>query len=338
MVMRMLSPWKNPRSDNFWFRRRVPTHLVAFMGRREIKFSLGTSDPKLAQIRCLEENVKLERMWHERAHGPVETVLSHRQIVALAGEFYREMIAAHGDEPVSVEKWQGVIDRDKQRKEEALKQVAPVFSFPKQVFVRSAFQDEVNEFLKSRGFNLKGAKLDSFVDAYLGAKKQAAELLKRYADKDYGKDEKADRFGDPKVLADDGKVAAMEMFNLYADDAELDRKTRVTWGNKIQSLIKSVGHDDLARLTFLQVNKWKDELLVTKKRQSKKDRLARKPQENLDRKTIRNSYLAAVKATLNFANQQLKLSENVATKVSVRVTVLVRQCQRGGPAPYFEAA
>jgi hypothetical protein len=152
-------------------------------------------------------------VWLERAHGPVETVLSHRQIVALAGEFYREMIATHGDEPVSAEKWQDVIDRDKQRKEEALKRTPPLFSFPKQVFVRSAFQDEVNEFLKSRGLNLKGAKLDSFVDAYLGAKKQAAQQLQKYANKNYKEDEGADRFGDPKVLTDNGKVAAMEMFN-----------------------------------------------------------------------------------------------------------------------------
>jgi integrase len=327
--MRMLSPWKHPRSGKFWLRRRVPAHLVAYLGRREIKFSLGTSDPQLAKIRCQEENAKLERVWHERAHGPIETVLSHRQIVALAGEFYREMIATHGDEPVSAEKWQGVMDRDKQRKEEALKQVVPVFSFPKQIFVRSAFQDEVNEFLKSRGLNLKGAKLDSFVDAYLGAKEQAAELLKRYADKDYGEDEKADRFGDPKVLTNDGKVAAMEMFNLYADDAQLDRKTRVSWGNKIQSLIKSAGHDDLARLTLIQVNEWKDKLLVTKKRQSKKDRLARKAEENLDRKTIRNSYIAAVKATLNYAKQQNKISANVATEVSVRVLKKKKQREKG---------
>jgi hypothetical protein len=59
-----------------------------------------------------------------------------------------------------------------------------------------------------------------------------------------------------------------------------------------------------------QVTAWKDKLLVTKKRQSKKDRLAKKPEENLDRKTIRNSYIAAVKATLNYAKQQGKLPAN----------------------------
>ena len=87
MALRMLTPWKNPRSENLWFRRRVPADLVAFMGRREIKFSLGTSDPKLAQLLFQEENVKLKRVWHEHLNGRAYTVLSQRQIVALAGEF-----------------------------------------------------------------------------------------------------------------------------------------------------------------------------------------------------------------------------------------------------------
>ncbi len=31
------------------------------MGKKEIKLSLNTSDPKLAEIRCAEENAKLEQ-------------------------------------------------------------------------------------------------------------------------------------------------------------------------------------------------------------------------------------------------------------------------------------
>jgi hypothetical protein len=53
----MHAPWKNPRSENLWFRRRVPADLIAFMGgKREIKFSLGTADPDLAKVRFMEEN------------------------------------------------------------------------------------------------------------------------------------------------------------------------------------------------------------------------------------------------------------------------------------------
>jgi hypothetical protein len=74
MAMRMITPWKNPRSENLWFRRRVPAEVVTSMGKREIKFSLGTSDPKPAQRRCQEENVKFERMSHEHLCGKAYTM------------------------------------------------------------------------------------------------------------------------------------------------------------------------------------------------------------------------------------------------------------------------
>jgi hypothetical protein len=59
----MIERWKHPRSEFLWFRRRVPARFVALMGRREIKFSLGTKNLTEARLRCVEENLKLERMW-----------------------------------------------------------------------------------------------------------------------------------------------------------------------------------------------------------------------------------------------------------------------------------
>jgi len=44
-------------------------------------------------------------MWHERVHG--KAYASQRQIVALAGEFYREMVAAHRDNPGAPADWPG---------------------------------------------------------------------------------------------------------------------------------------------------------------------------------------------------------------------------------------
>lgn len=99
MAIRMQTPWKNPRGENLWFRRRVPTKLVAFMGKREIKFSLGTTDPDLAKIRFEEENAELERVWQDHLNGRQYAKLSQRQISALAGEFYKEMVAAHRENP-----------------------------------------------------------------------------------------------------------------------------------------------------------------------------------------------------------------------------------------------
>jgi hypothetical protein len=175
MAMRLLTPWKNPRSEKLWFRRRVPSDLVAFMGRREIKFSLGTTDTKLARIRCQEENVKLERMWHEHVHGKAYAMLSQRQIVALAGEFYREMVTAHRDNPGAPADWEAVINLDAKRK----KRLTTLQ--PRVIHYRFTFEKEMNEFLKGRDLALSGETFDAFVSAYLEAKEQAAKHLMQNA-------------------------------------------------------------------------------------------------------------------------------------------------------------
>jgi hypothetical protein len=52
--------------------------------------------------------------------------------------------------------------------------------------------------------------------AYLEAKEQAAKHLMRNAARDYSKDLLADWFPGPEVLAQDGKVGALQMFERYA--------------------------------------------------------------------------------------------------------------------------
>ncbi|MBN9004913.1 MAG: hypothetical protein J0H40_05815 [Rhizobiales bacterium] len=93
----------------------VPAHLITFMGKREIKFSLGTADPDLARIRFQGENAKLERLWHEHLNGRQHVMLSQRQISALAGEFYREMVAAHRDDPGHPLHWELVLKQDREK-------------------------------------------------------------------------------------------------------------------------------------------------------------------------------------------------------------------------------
>ena len=52
VVFRMIKPWKNPRSEVWWFRRRVPKEYLRFGMPAEIKFSLGTKDLREAEILC----------------------------------------------------------------------------------------------------------------------------------------------------------------------------------------------------------------------------------------------------------------------------------------------
>jgi hypothetical protein len=144
MGLRMIEPWTNPRSDMYWFRRRVPVNLVAFMGRRELKFSLNTRDWDEAVLRCNEENLKLERMWHEHLHGRTSTELTQIQVAALAGEFYRETIAAHRDNPGRRVDWQLSLERHEKKKK------SPIGLLSLGTHYRFAFGGEANAFLQKR--------------------------------------------------------------------------------------------------------------------------------------------------------------------------------------------
>jgi integrase len=322
MAFKMQAPWKNPRSENLWFRRRVPAKLVGFMGKREIKFSLGTADPKLARVRFQEENANLERIWHDHLNGQQYAKLSQRQISALAGEFYNEMVATHRENPGAAADWELVLRRHHERKVRR-------FPEPRRYHMRAMFAKEADVFLEKRGLRLSGETQDRFIEEFVRTKEQAAELLKRNASGDWRPDPDADRFAPSEVLVNDGQVDAMEMFDRYANEAELSPKTRATWKTKLKSLLDFVGHGDLGRLTTKNVIGWKDKLLATKKKQSKQDKQAKKPEETLNPKTVRNSYLAVAKATLNYAVQQLAVPKNVAKGVTVRVKKRKKQREKG---------
>ena len=100
MGLKMLEPWKNPRSKNYWFRRRIPKqYLGYFAGRTEVKISLGTADYDEAVLRCQEENLRLERAWRRHLVGRPPDQLSQEQISALAGVVFDEAVAAHRANP-----------------------------------------------------------------------------------------------------------------------------------------------------------------------------------------------------------------------------------------------
>lgn len=193
-----------------------------------------------------------------------------------------------------------------------------VHFMPRDVHLRFAFRTEVEEFLDRQGYKLSGPTMDGFVVAYLGAKAQAAEVLRRNAYNDYEPDPKAGRFGSPDILKNDGKVAAFEMFDAYATEAGLAAKTKRSWKSMLTVLTVFVGHDDLARLTARNMIDWKDHLL-----KEGPDGV------NLHGKTVRNGYLGSVKALLNYAVQQQRLSVNVAQLVTVRVAKKKNQREKG---------
>ena len=204
MGFRMIEPWKNPRSKFLWFRRRVPERFVALMGRREIKFSLGITDLDKAQLLCAEENVKLERMWQDHAAGrPPGRELDYRQVVALAGEFYKETVEKHRSNPGKAADWESSIARDR-----TLRQLRSFPLTPAQ-HRRFLFGEQVRAFLESKNLTLAPTTFDAFVKEYLEPKTQAESVLARNARGDFSPDRSADRFPEWTPMSDEQRLPKM---------------------------------------------------------------------------------------------------------------------------------
>jgi integrase len=203
--------------------------------------------------------------------------------------------------------------------------------------LRVRFGDEVAAFLARHDLHLVGDTYELFIKAFVQAKEDAEAALLRKAKGVYGPDPEREKFASPEVLKPNGgKVPALATFDAYAEDAGLAPKTRSSWRSKIRDLIAFVGHDDLARLTRKEVLAWKEKLQTEiiperKKKRKTKSAAADKPAEprTRDRKTIRNVYLAALRATLNFAVNREDLTTNVAKGIVVKVKKKKKQREKG---------
>jgi integrase len=106
----------------------------------------------------------------------------------------------------------------------------------------------------------------------------------------------------------------LEAFDQYAKAKGLAAGTVYEWRKFISNIIAFVGHDDGARLRTDDVLRWRNHLLETPNARG----VARNP------KTVRGTYLSALKALLGWAVQERKLPVNVADPVVVHVPKAVK--------------
>ena len=90
MVLAMSRPWPNPKTGVFWFRRRVPRDLLALVGKREEKASLGTKEVGEAKRRHAAHAALVESRWANLRSGVRQ--LNMLEVHAIAGEFYEDLI------------------------------------------------------------------------------------------------------------------------------------------------------------------------------------------------------------------------------------------------------
>lgn len=310
MVLAMNRPWKHPKSGVYYFRKAIPYDLRKLYphgknGKQpwEEKCSLDTKDAAEARVRHSQVAAEVEARWDALRRGVV--ALTQKQVVALAGEAYAELVARFSDEPHEVSIWQAVLKakaswRTKGRLEQW---IGP----------------SVDELLGRKGLRIDAVSRDRLLFAYHDAVFQAVTQLKRHAEGDYTPDPLANRFptwerpeGVP-VQTVAGSVSLRELVAGWwaeARAAHMKPSTHEGYRASIEKFIKFLGHDDAARITKDDVVAFKDARLKEINPRSGRP---------ISAKTVNDADLAGIRRVLGWGVANKRLPSNPAAGVTIKL-------------------
>jgi hypothetical protein len=126
------------------------------------------------------------------------------------------------------------------------------------------------------------------------AMRQAEEQAGKYLGGDFSPDPLAERF--PPIEEVKAAIAIVSLsivgsFDTYAGKSKLAPSTRKRWHPVFSHLVAFVGHDDVHLLTRQSLTDWRDDLAKTR-----------------SGVTVKDVYLASLKAILNWLVEEGKLS------------------------------
>jgi len=292
LVLFMSRPWRHPKTGVYWFRKAVPADLRPILGKREVKITLRTHNPNVAQQQHIKVAAEVAEQW-SRLRGQVQ--LDHIDYIALAGEYYRERVAANERNPVDIEKYKKDIWRENHWRE--LSKGSGKVSSQRNRGPHYAHSAE--SFLLGKGFILDDNQMEKFLIAFNDAISMSAEQLLKNSSGDYSEHPAAKKFPqfNPRKIGPELDLWTMwEKFS-----PRLKPSSRKRWRTVMNAVEVRFGRD-LATLNFDELIKWRDELL-----------------QRLSPKTVSEVYFASLRWLLNRCVNERKLLSNVAVGIEIEV-------------------
>jgi integrase len=265
-----------------------------------VKVSLDTKDPGEAKNRYREADMALRRFWDAARNGPQP--LSQKQIQALAGLVYVELVDQMDAEPGEAGIWEKVIQLNNRKAEQGQ--------------LQEWYAPAVDELLGKQGIIATASDCARLIEATHRAFQLAAETNLRKAEGDYSPDETRKRF--PTVDPDQKRVKQAPRpagtFDLFAlldhkfATQSLKAKTKDDYARDLAKFVASSGHRDARDVTKDDVRDWRDKLIG----------------EGLSPSKINGKCLPAISTVLTHAVKEFSLAENVASGI---------RDGRSGPTP-----
>lgn len=323
MALRMARPVRRTNSSVLYFRQRIPrdlltrvrgTTLLLPVGSEtvrlnvgpkaeDVKLSLRTRDPTEAKQLQSQVLAHLGRVWQGLRDGPKR--LTRKEIVALAGEHYRDVIQSLEAEPGEPAIWDHVL-----RLQDQAVQAGKIEQWT---------GPAVDELLAQHGLTVDDYSRDELVKEIHRTFTQIARVLRRHADGDYRADPDAVRF--PRWIKPDGnpKPSPTSLTNLvelwWAEMKLLGLapKTYESYAATFRKFAAFLETNDAGQVTPDDVIRFKDHRLAS----------------GIKPRTIKDVDLAALKSVFGWAVDNKKLKVNPAEGVKLKVPSAQKAKNRG---------
>ncbi len=308
----MSSPWKHPKTGMYWVRRRVPSHLVERLGKREEKKSLGTKDPVEAKRLYTQANAEIEARWATMDRGEVQ--LDAREAINLARPFYDGMLTEFRDQPLLQTRWDVDVGASCFR---PAGEIGALRADPLEV-QRTIMEGWCLDFAGNRlaEVGMVDTKDNrATLGAAIASALQAAALeLKRLSTVSvFAVPAAGARQWTGVSEAESPIVPSKQIFDGWAAERKPTEKTRYTYERVLKSFMDFVGTDDVKIVTQKHVADWKAAMLAA----------------GLTAKTIGAGKLSAVRAIFQWAADNSVIGDNPFAKVSISLKKKPGERKRG---------
>lgn len=283
MSLRTSSPYRHPKTGIYWFRKAVPDRLRHLVGRGIYQRSLGTKDVNEAKARFAVVSAEVAARWDALAAEPGR--LTPFRKVAVAGEYYRWLVAKHRENPGEASLWVSEVARDEAR-------MKPVFNRPSTAHL---LLKSLPRFLEDRGIPVDKADLYDLAKECAKAGVRAKRTLARHANGDYREDPDAATYPAYVPLsgakqAQPGSTGPVRLsLAAHWDDFVRERKlslgTQKRWKPLLEKLERHLARPDLATAAPVEIGEWKRLLL----------------KGGLSHKTVREGHIACAKSFYSWA-------------------------------------
>jgi integrase len=309
MGLRMATPWKHEPSGVYYFRQRIPADLVAVVGRRLEKHSLRTKNEREAIGKFRIMAAEHQARWDEMRKG--RQSLSHKQCVALSKEIYDDfLVQRETGEPIrgfiGLPLFLGACEEARNieigSKAERLQKLEGLHG------------ERVREMLSRYGYFVDDITYRMLLDTANSAAIQGMQIFSRHVEGDYSEDPQIGRF--PKFEAEAYQNPEHKFDALWADyckDRQPSPKTIKKWLPYFDLLMAWVVTDDMSKVTEAHLLAWRDHLQTL----------------DLSPLTIRDGYIAAMKAFFGWAKKKKKLAHDPSAEVHVEVSEKSKANMRG---------